>query len=161
MNIMNTQGHITAAFATLSCLGWITMFVAKKTGRLWLGNCFGIVYHIALAPVVQALPAPEFVKMAGYFWIFGDALIDVASINGMSEDNVWALRMGVHVPACIWIIGASLGMTALPLGLGVVLGVLLALHAIAGPKIPDAKFKLFIFVLPCMAAWLGLIAINA
>ncbi|MGN6830553.1 hypothetical protein [Paucibacter sp. M5-1] len=157
---MNTQANLTAVFAALSCFGWIAMFAAKKSRRLWLGNCFGIVYHIALAPVVQALPAPEFVKMAGYFWIFGDALIDVASINGMNEDNVWALRMGVHIPASIWIVGASLGMSVVPRGLGVLLGVLLALHAVVGPKIPDSKFKLFIFVLPCMAAWLSLIALR-
>jgi hypothetical protein len=158
---MITQSQLVTAFATLSCLGWIAMFAAKKSRRLWLGNCFGIVYHIALAPVVQALPAPEFVRMAGYFWIFGDALIDVASINGMNEDNVWALRMGVHIPASIWIVGTSLGMPTLPQYLGMVLGVLLALHAVVGPRIPDSKFKLFIFVLPCMAAWLGLIAFNA
>jgi hypothetical protein len=158
---MTTPSQLIAAFASLSCLGWIAMFAAKKSRRLWLGNCCGIVYHLALAPVVQALPAPEFVRMAGYFWIFADALIDVASINGMSEGNVWALRMGVHIPASIWIIGSSLAMTALPRGLGLILGTLLALHALVGPMIADAKFKLFIFVLPGMAAWLILIALNA
>jgi hypothetical protein len=158
---MFTESQIVTAFATLSCLAWIFMFVAKKSRRLWLGNCFGIVYHIALAPVVHALPALEFVRMAGYFWIFADALIDVASINGMSEDNVWALRMGVHIPASIWIVGTSLWMPTLAQYLGMVLGVLLALHAVVGPRIPNSKFKLFIFVLPCMAAWLGLIAFNA
>ncbi|PZP26949.1 MAG: hypothetical protein DI603_23130 [Roseateles depolymerans] len=158
---MNPQPFVVSACAALSCLGWITMFAAKKSGKLWLGNCFGIVYHIALAPVVQALPAPEFVRMAGYCWIFSDALIDVASINGMSEENVWALRMGVHIPASIWIAGSSLHMTAVPRSLGLVLGTMLALHAVVGPKIPDSKFKLFIFVLPCMAAWLGMIALGA
>lgn len=158
---MNPQPFVVSACAALSCLGWIAMFVAKKSGKLWLGNCFGIVYHMALAPVVQALPAPEFVRMAGYCWIFSDALIDVASINGMSEENVWALRMGVHIPASIWIVGSSLHMTAAPRSLGVVLGAMLALHAVVGPKIPDSKFKLFIFVLPCMAAWLGMIALGA
>lgn len=156
-----TPSHLTAAFAALSCLGWLTMFAAKKSGRLWLGNCCGIVYHLALAPVVQALPAPEFVKMAGYFWIFADALIDVAAINNLGENPVWALRMGVHIPASIWIIGSSLAMTALPRGLGVVLGALLAVHALVGPMIADAKLKLFIVVLPGMTAWLSLIAFNA
>lgn len=152
--------HYISFFAILSCLGWLSMFVAKKSGRLWLGNCMGIVYHIALAPVIQTLPAPEFVRMAGYTWIFCDALIDVASINAMSEKNVWALRMGVHIPATIWIIGSSISMTMVPRAVGVVLGILLALHAIFGPKIPDSIFKLFIFVLPLMTMWLGLIAYS-
>ncbi|EOQ98546.1 hypothetical protein LEP1GSC195_0644 [Leptospira wolbachii serovar Codice str. CDC] len=153
--------HYISFFAILSCLGWISMFVAKKSGQLWLGNCMGIVYHIALAPVIQALPAPEFVRMAGYTWIFCDALIDVASINSMSEKNAWALRMGVHIPATIWIIGSSISMAPVPRSVGIVLGILLALHAIFGPKIPDSKFKLFIFVLPLMTLWLTLIAYHS
>lgn len=158
---MNLHHSYTGLFAILSCTGWIAMFAAKKSGNLWLGNCFGLIYHIALAPVVQALPAPEFVRMAGYVWIFCDALIDVASINSMGDRDIWALRMGVHIPASIWIVGSSLQMPALPLAVGVTLGGLLALHAIVGPAIPNAKMKLFIFVLPSMTAWLCLIALSA
>ena len=68
--------------------------------------------------------------------------------------------MGVHIPASIWIIGSSLQMPEPSLGLGVVLGLALAAHAIAGPKLPNSKFKLFIFVLPLMTLWLGLIAYH-
>lgn len=147
-------------FALLSCSGWIAMFAAKKSDKLWLGNCFGLLYHLALAPVVEALPAPEFVRMAGYAWIFCDSLIDVASINGMEEQDIWALRMGVHIPASIWIIGSSLPMASPSLAVGVILGASLALHAVAGPALPDAKRKLFVFVLPTMTAWLFLIAFS-
>lgn len=157
---MNLHNSYTSIFALLSCLGWIAMFAAKKTGNLWLGNCFGLLYHLALAPVVQGVPAPEFVRAAGYVWIFCDALIDVASINSMEEREIWALRMGVHIPASIWIIGCSLQMPALSLAVGVILGALLALHAVAGPALPNAKMRLFIFVLPAMTAWLGLIAFS-
>jgi len=100
------------------------------------------------------------VRIAGYVWIFCDALIDVASINGMGERDIWALRMGVHIPASIWIIGSSLEMPALSLTVGLILGGLLALHAIVGPALPNAKMKLFIFVLPAMTTWLCLIAFN-
>lgn len=134
------------------------MFAAKSTGHLWLGNCFGILYHLALAPVVQALPAPEFVRIAGYLWVFCDALLDVASINGMGERDIWALRMGVHIPAAVWIVGSSLQMPAPSHAVGVILGGLLALHAVAGPSLRNAKMKLFIFVFPGMSTWLCLIA---
>ncbi|MGK6324653.1 hypothetical protein ACMGDM_16430 [Sphingomonas sp. DT-51] len=154
------QDHI-GLFALLSCAGWIAMFAAKKTGHLWLGNCAGILYHLALAPVIQALPAPEFVRVAGYVWVFCDALIDVASINDLKEGDVWALRMGVHIPASIWIVGSSLRMPAFSLVVGVILGSLLALHAVVGPSLPNSKMKLFIFVLPTMTTWLCLIALNS
>ena len=157
---MNISAHCTSLFAILSCTGWLGMFAAKKSGYLLAGNCLGLVYHIALAPVVQALPAPEFVRMAGYVWIFCDALINVCSINGMAEDNVWALRMGVHIPAAIWIVGTSLHMTTFPLAVGVVLGAFLAIHAIIGPRLENPKMKLFVFVLPMMTLWLALVAFK-
>ena len=153
--------HPTTIFAMLSCIGWLGMFAAKKSGNLWLGNCLGLVYHLSLAPVVEALPAAQFVRMAGYFWIFGDSLIDVCSINGMAGDDVWALRMGVHIPAAMWILGTSMHMSALPCAVGTALGAFLAVHAIIGPRLDKPKFKLFIFVLPTMATWLVLIALRA
>lgn len=158
---MNLLDSYTGWFALLSCSGWIAMFAAKKFGNLWLGNCFGLLYHLALAPVVQALPAPEFVRIAGYVWIFCDALIDVASINSMGERDIWALRMGVHIPAALWITGSSLQMALPSRVLGVLLGGALALHAIAGPALPNAKGKLFVFVLPTMTMWLCLVAVQS
>ena len=158
---MSSTNHFTTFFSILSCAGWLGMFTAKKSGKLWLGNCLGLVYHLALAPVIQSLPATEFVRMAGYFWIFGDALMDVCSINSLPEDNVWALRMGVHIPASIWIFGSSLNMPAASLAIGVILGTFLALHAVVGPILNKPKQKLFLFVMPTMTIWLSLIAYNS
>ena len=151
---------ITNPFAILSCFGWLAMFAAKKSGKLWLGNSMGLVYHLALAPVVAALPAVDYVRAAGYFWIFCDSLIDVVSINQMTEDNVWALRMGVHIPAAFWIVGSSLQMGLYPRLVGLILGGLLALHAMTGPYLSRSKSKLLVFVLPTMTAWLLLVATS-
>ena len=155
------MNHINIGLlAAISCFGWIGMFFAKKKINLFIGNCLGLVYHLALLPVVAFLPAPEWIKAAGFFWVLCDALIDVASINKMSEENIWALRMGVHIPASIWILGASISMNFPGLAIGYVLSLLLATHAIVGPYIPKSKKVLLVFVLPLMTAWLIFISLT-
>ncbi|MFZ3231859.1 MAG: hypothetical protein WA160_16755 [Pseudobdellovibrio sp.] len=155
------MNHINVGMlAAISCFGWIGMFVAKKKINLFTGNCLGLVYHLALLPVVASLPAPDWIKAAGFFWVLCDALIDVASINKMSEENVWALRMGVHIPASIWIFGTASSMSFPGLAIGYALSLLLATHAIIGPYIPKSKMVLFVFVLPLMSAWLLIISLK-
>jgi hypothetical protein len=126
----------TSICASISALAWMGMFLAKGRENLFLGNCLGIIYHLALAPVVEILPVTEWVRIAGYVWIFSDTVIDVASINKLSEENVWSLRMGVHIPAAVWIVGSSLKLSTLPMAVGIILGVLLGIHAIINPYIP-------------------------
>ena len=137
----------------LSMGGWILMF-ASKHKNLFLGDCMGLIYHLALVPVVQFLPSSIEIKFAGYLWLFCDAMIDIASINRVGHDSVWKIRMCVHLPAAIWIVGASLGMNGAAFFVGILLGSGLFLHALLGPKIENTKRVLGIFVVPTMVAWL-------
>lgn len=137
----------------LSMCGWIAMF-ASKHKSLFLGDCMGLLYHLALVPVVALLPGSAEIKFAGYLWLFSDAMVDMASINGAGHQNVWTARMCVHLPASIWIAGASFGMTGAACFIGVLLGAGLFLHALLGPRIEHTKQVLFVFVFPGMIAWL-------
>lgn len=137
----------------LSMCGWVSMF-ASKHKSLFLGDCMGLIYHLALVPVVALLPGSAEIKLAGYLWLFSDAMVDMASINGAGHHNVWTARMCVHLPASIWIAGASLGMTGVACFIGVPLGAGLLLHALFGPFIKNTKQVLGIFVVPGMIAWL-------
>lgn len=141
----------------LSMCGWIAMF-ASKHKSLFLGDCMGLIYHLALVPVVALLPGSVEIKIAGYLWLFGDAMVDMASINGAGHHNVWTARMCVHLLASIWITGASLGMAGAACFIGVPLGVGLFLHALLGPHIENTKQVLGAFVVPGMIAWLLSIA---
>lgn len=137
----------------LSMLGWIAMF-ASKHRSLFVGDCMGLLYHLALVPVVALLPGGPEIKFAGYLWLFCDAMIDMASINGAGHQNVWTARMCVHLLASIWIAGASFGMTGAAQLIGVLLGAGLFLHALLGPRIERTKQVLGVFVIPGMIAWL-------
>lgn len=148
---MSTQ--LIVFLPLLSLAGWISMF-ALKHRSLWAGNMAGLVYHLALIPLVEHLPGGMAVKFAGYLWLFMDALIDICSINHMSEKNVWALRMGVHLFASIWIFGVSWGLGGITMGIGIILSLGLFLHATFLPDHRNSKMILGFFVIPIMSAWL-------
>jgi hypothetical protein len=137
----------------LSMFGWIAMF-ASKHKSLFIVDCMGLLYHLALVPVVALVPGSPEVKFAGYLWLFGDAMVDMASINGTGHHNVWTARMCVHLPASIWIAAASFGMSGAARLIGIPLGAGLFLHALLGPRIKQTKQVLFAFVFPGMTAWL-------
>ncbi|WP_424812769.1 hypothetical protein [Roseococcus sp. YIM B11640] len=137
----------------LSMCGWIAMF-ASKHRSLFLGDCMGLLYHLALVPVVALLPGGSEIRFAGYLWLFCDAMVDLASINGVGHQGTWAARMCVHLPASVWIAGASFGMAGAARFIGVPLGAGLFLHALLGPRIKHTKQVLGVFVFPGMIAWL-------
>ncbi|AZI34677.1 hypothetical protein NT2_02_02700 [Caenibius tardaugens NBRC 16725] len=141
----------------LSMCGWIAMF-ASKHKSLFFGDCMGLVYHLALVPVVALLPGSAEIKFAGYIWLMSDAMVDMASINGAGHQTTWTARMCAHLPASIWIGGASLGMTGVARFIGVPLGAGLFLHALLGARIHNTKQVLGAFVVPGMIAWLLSIA---
>lgn len=147
-------------FAGLSCIGWIMMFGMTGAGLTYVGCLFGLVYHLSLAPVVSQLRAPEWVRMAGYVWIFCDATLDVVRIHGLSEDIIWAFRMGIHIAAAMWITGVSIHLPRRMMIPGCVLGISLALHAIVAPYLPDADLVLGASAIPLMIIWLSVIAFS-
>ncbi len=130
---------------------WVLMFALKRPNRVLLGNYILIVFHLVLLPVVSALPASEWVKASGYVWILLDTALGVAEINGLSESDVWALRMGSHVPAAIWIAGSSFAMHRYGLVVGLALAIVLGVHALVAPLVP--KWVLLPSV-PLMVMWL-------
>jgi len=143
-------------FAAVSALGWVGMFVLTGAGQTYAGDLSGVVYHLALVPLVVALPAPDWAKAAGYVWIFCDTALNVAGINGLDDDIVWAFRLGVHIAAAVWIVNASGGLRPAARVTGTLLGASLAVHAVTAPVVGEAPLAITAF--PLMVVWLGLIA---
>ena len=159
LSALHHPGKIqTRICAAISGIGWIAMFVVTGMGQPYAGSLFGLVYHLALAPVAAELPAPNWARMAGFVWIFSDAALDVARINGMDEANIWALRMGVHISAAIWITGSSLSLPRRMLIPGCLLGASLGIHAVIAPFVSQLVLAATAF--PLMIIWLGMIAFT-
>jgi hypothetical protein len=144
--------HTLRLFAGISALGWIGMFAGGAVELPYLSDLFGVVYHLALIPVLLGLVAPIWAKGAGLFWIMADTALNVASINGLGADDIWALRLGVHIGAALWIFGSSMNMRPFARVVSIALGASLAVHALIAPALPQAVLALVIF--PLMAMWL-------
>lgn len=153
-----TSGFLVA-LPLVSLAGWLSMFGLKHRS-LFAGDIAGLVYHLALVPLVQHLPGGPEVKFAGYLWLFLDALVDMVSINHIGEKTVWALRMGVHLFAAIWICGVSYGLGGTAMWIGLPLGLFLALHAVLLADVKHSKAILGIGVVPVMSAWLIALAFH-
>lgn len=147
-------------FPLASLLGWLSMFSLKHK-NLWAGDMAGLVYHLALIPLVQHMPGGPAVQFAGYLWLFMDALVDIASINHIGERTVWALRMGVHLFAAIWICGVSWGLGGVTMWIGLPLGIGLLSHATLLADHKHSKIILGVFVVPVMSCWLVALAYQA
>ncbi len=147
------------ALPLISLTGWLSMF-ALKHRSLFAGDIAGLAYHLALIPLVEHLPAGPAIKFAGYLWLFMDSLVDMVSINHIGEKIVWALRMGVHLFAAIWICGVSLGLGGVAMWIGVPLGLFLAVHAIFGADAKNSKAILAVGVVPLTSAWLVTLTLH-
>ena len=143
----------------VSLAGWLSMFGLKHVNFL-AGNVAGLVYHLSLIPLVARLPGGPEVVMAGYLWLYLDALIDITSINRIGDAVDWPLRMGVHLFAAIWICGVSWGLGGAVLWIGVPLGIGLGLHAVFGADLPRSRMVLGVTVLPLMSGWLIALAVT-
>ncbi|WIY53346.1 hypothetical protein O9Z70_02075 [Devosia sp. YIM 151766] len=150
---------LLVALPLVSLTGWLSMFGLKHRS-LFAGDIAGLVYHLALIPLVQHLPGGPEVKFAGYLWLFMDALVDMVSINHIGEKTVWALRMGVHLFAAIWICGVSYGLGGAAMWIGLPLGLFLAFHAIFLADAKHSKAILGVGVVPIMSAWLIALAFH-
>lgn len=150
---------LLVALPLVSLVGWLSMFGLKHR-NLFAGDIAGLVYHLALIPLVAHLPGGPEVKFAGYLWLYMDALVDILSINHIGEKTVWAMRMGVHLFAAVWICGVSWGLGGAALWIGLPLGLLLAVHAIFLADVKNSRAILGIGVVPTMSAWLIALAYH-
>lgn len=150
---------ILVALPLVSLAGWLSMFGLKHRS-LFAGDVAGLIYHLALIPLIEHLPGGPEVKFAGYLWLYMDALVDMVSINHIGEQIVWALRMGVHLFAAIWICGVSWGLGGAAMWIGLPLGLFLAVHAIFLADVSNSRAILAIGVVPLMSAWLVALALS-
>lgn len=65
------------------------------------------LFHLSLLPVIAAMPAPEWARGSGYGWVVVDNVIVFMSYFGVGAELVTPMRMGVHLAAATWLVGAS------------------------------------------------------
>lgn len=121
------------------------------------GEYLGVFFHLSILFLVSRLDAAPWAKAAGYGWVTLDVLTGILMINDVPYETAWAVRLGGHVLAGVWIVSSSLVSKAWPVRVvGVVTGLWLAGYSFAGDVLPESALR------PagiCILVWFALLAI--
>jgi hypothetical protein len=102
------------------------------------GEYLGVFFHLSILPLVSRLDAAPWARAAGYGWVALDVLAGILVINDIAYETAWAVRLGAHVLAGVWIIASSLVSRSWLVRIaGVVSGVWLAGYSFVGATVPE------------------------
>lgn len=103
--------YSSAAFFTAGMVVIFTMGLPEFEGQpplpINLFTLFALIFHLAMLPVIAALPAPSWAKASGFTWVVVDNMLVLLSFYNTSTELISPLRMGVHLATATWIFGAS------------------------------------------------------
>ncbi|MEV4805319.1 hypothetical protein AB0K18_35430 [Nonomuraea sp. NPDC049421] len=106
------------------------------------GEYLGVFFHLSILFLVSRLEAAAWAKAAGYGWVVLDVLTGILMINGVDHDTAWAVRLGGHVLAGVWIVASSLVSHSWPVRVvGVVTGVWLAGYSFVGTQLAEEYLR--------------------
>jgi hypothetical protein len=105
-----------------------------------------IAQHLVVFPVVAALPAPTWAKVAGYGWLIVDMGTDLLQLAGASKSIYLTLRLVINLVAALWIASASLQASGGMRGIGIFVAIDFALYSLLASFFPAA----FLVVLPSL-----------
>jgi len=158
--IFESTARSAYALTIVSIISFVgSMFLFGLTeqmeGAIYLFTLFAVVAHLALIPVVIALPAPTWAKIGGYTLAVVDTTLFVAALHGLPETVVTPLRYGAHVVAALWPLGVALTSTGFIRIPGYALAAAYASIPLLGALLPaSANF----IVVPLFLIWLGAVA---
>src|SRR5712691_6170103 len=104
----------------------------------------GIIPHLLLFPVIDALPAPRWAKAAGYGWLVIDMSTDIMQLSGVNSSIYLSLKYGGHNSAATWITLTSAQANRNRRILGLLTAIDLAAYSVLNPLSP----LMFIILIP-------------
>lgn len=106
------------------------------------GEYLGVFFHLSILFLVSRLEAAPWAKAAGYGWVVLDVLAGILMINAVEYDTAWAVRLGGHVLAGVWIMASSVVSHSWPIRVvGVVTGVWLAGYSFVGTVLAEEYLR--------------------
>ena len=103
-----------------------------------LFTLFGLIFHLAMLPVIAAVPAPTWAKASGFTWVVVDNMLVLLSLYNAGGEIVMPLRMGVHIATATWIFGASMSNTGALRWVGFLVILAMAGVSLMGPFLGSA-----------------------
>lgn len=113
-----------------------------------------VAEHLCVFPVITALAAPDWARIAGYGWLVVDIASDIMQLNGTPRESYLPLRYGGHISAALWILLVSLNTRGAMRIIGILLALDLAIYSFIA-FIPLA-FLLLLPSLILLPLWLAM-----
>jgi hypothetical protein len=88
-----------------------------------------VAQHLVVFPVVYALNAPVWAKVAAYIWLVVDTATDLMQVADTPKSIYLPVRLVVNVLAALWIAAASLRMGGVARLIGLIVAVSTALYS--------------------------------
>jgi hypothetical protein len=114
----------------------------------------GLAFHLALLPVISALPAPAWAKGSGYTWVVVDNMLLLLTLYSAGVEIIAPLRWGIHLATATWIFGASLAQQGASRWIGFIVALGMT-GASLGGAFDEAALSLLMGVAgPLLIVWL-------
>lgn len=94
------------AFASAGLFALLNVGLGTAPHARWVQYA-GLGAHTLLLPLTARLAAPGWARALGYAWFAVDSAASAAVLGGKTPESVMPVRLGGHVLAAAWLVGAS------------------------------------------------------
>ena len=143
-----------AGLVVLISTNSIDNYVGSPPINMTLVALFGLIFHLAMLPVIAALPSPSWAKASGFAWVVTDNILVMLSFSGQGGDINLPLRWGVFIALATWIFGASWAQNGAFRWVGLLVAIALVGGSVGGPFAGEAAEKLIVPSGPFLVAWI-------
>ena len=143
-----------AGLVVLISTNSIDNYVGSPPINMTLVALFGVIFHLAMLPVIAALPSPSWAKASGFAWVVTDNMLVMLSFSGHGGDITLPLRWGVFIALSTWVFGASWFQEGVFRWVGLLVAIALVGGSVGGPFAGEAAEKLIVPSGPFLVTWI-------
>jgi len=143
-----------AGLVVLISTNSIDNYMGSPPINMTLVALFGLIFHLAMLPVIAALPSPSWAKASGFAWVVTDNILVMLSFSGQGGDINLPLRWGVFIALATWIFGASWAQNGAFRWVGLLVAIALVGGSFGGPFAGEAAEKLIVPSGPFLVTWI-------
>lgn len=144
------------AFASAGLFALLNVGLGAAPRSRWVQYA-GLGAHALLLPLAARLATPGWARAMGYAWIAIDGTASVAVLGGKTPESVMPVRLGGHVLAAAWLVGASQALPTPARWLGQVAAGCLGGHSLVAPFTKGQPPVLLYAAGPLLVGWLAVV----
>jgi hypothetical protein len=151
-----------APLALTSAVGFALLNVGRSIAprARWV-QVVGVGAHALLLPLTARLAAPDWVRAMGYGWVAVDGAASIAVLGGKAPASVMPVRLGGHLLAAAWLVGAAQSLPQPARWLGLLAASCLGGHTLLAPFTQHKPPVLLYASGPLLVGWLGALSYTS